>query len=285
MRVEDCIVTVERRSLGGCLDLACVFAREFSGPLFRLWLLCAVPALGLVWLLTSSRTDMMFPSMLVFLFFTAVFSSQLVCCMGPQVFGVPISVRHAIRAWRQRFWAWAAMTSMLRFLQAVSGFCFLLPSVFVTAFGAFLPEVLYLEKAPLNGVLMRLNWLAGGGGYSRNLARSLMLFAFWGLMTIAVFVLIDFLSGTLLNRPVFMNRFELQSESGDRQFEELVERFFQMLSDDPRLAVTVHLAAWLPYPVVRLTWFFAYLDQRIRNECWDLQLQCRAEAARVGTLT
>ena len=53
MKVEDCIVTVERRSLGGCLDLAFVFAREFAGPLTRLWLICAVPACVLVWMISS----------------------------------------------------------------------------------------------------------------------------------------------------------------------------------------------------------------------------------------
>ena len=37
-------------------------------------------------------------------------------------------------------------------------------------------------------------------------------------------------------------------------------------------------------PVIRLAWFFCYLDQRIRNECWDLQLQFRAEAARLEEL-
>jgi hypothetical protein len=36
--------------------------------------------------------------------------------------------------------------------------------------------------------------------------------------------------------------------------------------------------------VIRLAWFFCYLDQRIRNECWDLQLQYRAEAARLEEL-
>ena len=36
MKVEDCIVTVERRSTGGCLDLALVFTRRFWRPLYTL---------------------------------------------------------------------------------------------------------------------------------------------------------------------------------------------------------------------------------------------------------
>ena len=96
MKVEECIVTVERRSIGGCLDLAFVFAREFAGPLSRLWLICALPSCALVWLMASTSTNMLLPSLLVFMFFTAMFNALLVSCMGPQVFGVPISVRAAV---------------------------------------------------------------------------------------------------------------------------------------------------------------------------------------------
>ena len=60
--------------------------------------------------------------------------------------------------------------------------------------------------------------------------------------------------------------------------------FLQLTHDDPAFLTTIQLALWLPYPVIRLAWFFCYLDQRIRNECWDLQLQYRAEAARLEEL-
>ncbi|MEZ6063724.1 MAG: hypothetical protein R3C19_25525 [Planctomycetaceae bacterium] len=71
MKVEDCIVSVERRSLGGCLDLAFVFARHFAAPIARLTLMFAIPSCALVWLLTSRATDMLIPSILIFLFFNA----------------------------------------------------------------------------------------------------------------------------------------------------------------------------------------------------------------------
>ena len=58
----------------------------------------------------------------------------------------------------------------------------------------------------------------------------------------------------------------------------------QLILDDPAFLTALQLALWLPYPVVRLAWFFCYLDQRIRNECWDLQLQYRVEAARLEEL-
>ena len=61
--------------------------------------------------------------------------------------------------------------------------------------------------------------------------------------------------------------------------------FFAGLQFLPLAEMTaIQFTIWLPYPVIRLAWFFCYLDQRIRNECWDLQLQFRAEAARLEEL-
>ncbi len=277
MKVEECIVSVERRSFGGCLDLAFVFAREFAGPLFRLWLICAVPSCGLVWLITSRSTDMLVPSILIFLFFSSLFSSLLVSCMGPQVFGVPISVRAAVRAWRRRFWGWLLLTMITRFLQSISGFCFVLPSVFVTAFAGHLPEVLFLEQAPLSTVTTRLSWLSGGGGYARNLARIVSLLLYWAALSIGLFILMDLLSTVLFNTPLFL----AVVASGSTDWRDV---FLQLSHDDPNFLTVMQLALWLPYPVIRLAWFFCYLDQRIRNECWDLQLQYRTEAVRLEEL-
>lgn len=277
MKVEECIVTVERRSVGGCLDLAFVFAREFAGPLSRLWLICAVPSCGLVWLMASESTTMLVPSMLVFMFFSAMFNALLVSCMGPQVFGVPISVRAAVNAWRRRFFGWLLLTLVTRFFQAITGFCFVIPSVFVTAFAGHVPEVLLLEQAPVRGVITRLNWLSLGGGYTRNLGRVVILLIYWATLSSGLFVLMDVVSSVLLKRPLF---FAIVFEGSI----DWRDRFVQLTQDDPSFLTSIQLALWLPYPVIRLAWFFCYLDQRIRNECWDLQLQFRAESARLEEL-
>lgn len=277
MKVEDCIVSVERRSLGGCLDLAFVFAREFAGPLSRLWLSCAVPACLLVWLISSVAPGMLLWSVVIFLVFSSFFSALLVACMGPQVFGVPISVRASLKAWRGRFWAWLVLSLVMRFMQALTGFCFVVPSVFVTSYAGHMPEVLFLEQASLNSVTKRLSWLAGGGGYSRNLGRLLGLMSTWGILSLGLFLILDFVATSLFNSPIF---FKIAFHSS-RDFGDV---FSQLLYDDPKMLTAIQLTLWLPYPVIRLAWFFCYLDQRIRNECWDLQLQFRVEAVRIEEL-
>jgi hypothetical protein len=96
-------------------------------------------------------------------------------------------------------------------------------------------------------------------------------------MSFGLFLLIDLLSTLLLNRPIFFAIAFDESRDGR-------DVFMQLTHDDPAFLTTIQLALWLPYPVIRLAWFFCYLDQRIRNECWDLQLQYRAEAARLEEL-
>ena len=277
MKVEDCIVSVERRTLGECLDLAIVFTREFAAPLFRIWLVCAVPACALVWLLTSSNTDMLFPSLLIFLAFSSLYSTLLVAAVGPQVFGVPMSLKSGFRLYRKRFFSWLVFSLIARFFQFISGFCFILPSVIVTAYVGHYPEVLILEDSPLSKIASRLQWLSGGGGYGRSQARLFSLFGFWAIMSAGTFLTLDLCAAILLNHTSFTSLLF----SANARSEELLA---QMLLDDPTFLTSLQLALWIPYPIIRIAWFFCYLDQRIRNECWDLQVQLRAEASRLEQL-
>lgn len=274
MKVEDCIVAVERRSMGGCLDLAFVFAREFAGPLLKLWLIFALPSVGLVWLLTSRSTDMLMPSLLIFMFFASLFSGALVAAIGPQVFGVPISTKAALRSLQRRLVGYLFLSGIYRLLQFGTSFCMFFPGVMVTSHFGHLAEVMLLEQTPVMQTMQRLSWLGKGGGYSRNLGRLLGLLVFWGVFSAGLFILIDILAGALFNFTIMFGRIP-------RPDEDFTDKISSLFIDNPVVLTTLQIAIWLPYPIVRLAWFFCYLDQRIRNECWDLELQCRTETVRL----
>jgi hypothetical protein len=100
------------------------------------------------------------------------------------------------------------------------------------------------------------------------------LLGYWASLSSGIFVILDLLSGTLLNRPVFLGRIFADGASrGDF--------LVQLLLDDPLFLTGLQLAVWIPYPLIRVAWFFCYLDQRIRSECWDLQVMLRSEAHRL----
>ena len=78
MKVEDCIVTVERRNVGGCIDLAFVFLRQFLGPLYVLTACFAGPSLFFVWSIGDSmRHDVLIPSIIIFAFFSMLLSGAI----------------------------------------------------------------------------------------------------------------------------------------------------------------------------------------------------------------
>ncbi|MEZ6124782.1 MAG: hypothetical protein R3C49_16660 [Planctomycetaceae bacterium] len=270
MKVEDCIVSVERRTIGGCIDLAFVFAKRFAGPLLSLTACFAVPSTLLVWLISSEmRHDVMLPSAIIFGFFSMLASGAIVATVGPQVFGVPMSVRAALKGLLQRSLPYIFLGTLAR----MTGFCVVVPLLPVMAWCGHLPEVMFLERSGLNSITQRLSWLCKGGGFSRNLGRILTLTAFWALAAFGLFMVIDVLSGLVFNLPILFGTIAPGPD--------LREAFLSKLFDDPAVMTMLQVCLWLTYPIVRLAWFFCYLDQRIRNECWDLELQFRTEAIRL----
>lgn len=274
MKVEDCIVSVERRTVGGCLDLGFVFFRHFALPLLQLTACFAIPCSLVVWVIADAmRHDVLVPSMIIFGFFAMLASGALVATVGPQVFGVPMSVRGAVKGLLSRLLAYA----LIGFLFRLSGLCLVLPLVFVMAWGGHLPEVMFLERTSFNQITQRLSWLSKGGGYSRNVGRLITIFSFWAVFSFGLFMIFDVISGMVFNAPIVAGTLV----AGPDWWADITSR----LLDDPLVVVVLQATLWLTFPIVRLAWFFCYLDQRIRNECWDLELQFRVESIRLEEQT
>lgn len=273
MRIEDCIVRVERRTGGGCLDLAIVFAQQFVGPIFRLLLTFAVPSCLLTWWLTIDSTDMLLIAIPIFCMFSSLMSATLIATVGPQVFGVPLSTGTGLRSLWERIFGFLFLTGVVRVAQIACAACLFVPALVATAMVGHLHEVLFLERTAVRDVFQRLNTLGKGGGFSRNLSRLVGLIAFWVIGSGGLFILIDQLSAWVFNTPIFRGTMITG--------EDWLEAFSSAIVDDQAVILLLQVAVWLPFPIVRLAWFFCYLDQRIRNECWDLDLQFQMESARL----
>ena len=241
MRVEDCIFNVERRSIGGCLDLAVTFARQFAIPILRLQLLFAIPSCWLVWYLSQRYTDMLLISLYLFAFFCTFFSGALVAAIGPQVFGVPISTRAALRQLLNRIFSYSFLSGLVRLTQWIGSFCLYLPSLLVTAFFGHVAEVVFLEQSTANKVTSRLGSLNRGGGYGRHLLAIIFLLVFWLLTSLGLFLIIDLLFGILFNSPILIGRV-----SGGPDF---TEEFFGLLQEDPLVLTNLQVSLWLMFPI------------------------------------
>ncbi len=276
MRVQDCIVSVRRRSIGGNIDLSFAFMRQFWWPILGLTALFAVPSTIFVWYYSHWSREPLIPSLFMFGVASALLSGALIAGIGPQVFGVPLDVASGLSGLRSRLTGYSFWMAMVRMLQAFCSFCFAWPILLITPYIGHVAEIIFLERAPMRQVSRRLNHIAGNGGYFRNLLSTLVLMVLWLLMSLGLFVTADTLSNSLFNQPIFLKRLDMSPD--------LFEAIVQLLTRDPLVITTAQVAIWLPFPLIRLAWFFCYLDQRIRNECWDIELQFRIEAERLEEL-
>jgi hypothetical protein len=133
-----------------------------------------------------------------------------------------------------------------------------------------LPEVIVLERLRGVSARRRLGELVRPT-YVEVLANRLALALFWAAAALALFAFVDRLCALLLGRPLFAGRIE------PRFFGESLES----LIEDPWSMALVTGTIWFVYPLVRLAWFFSYLDLRIRREGWDLELGFRIESRRL----
>lgn len=270
MKVEDCIVAVERRTTGGCIDLAFTFTLQFLKPLYLLTFCFAAPSCLLVWAYGQmAGSDILIPCLLIFAVFCMLLSGAMVAAVGPLVFGVSIRKRAAIRAVFSRIIVYGFIASLVR----ATGMCLIFPMVLLMAWAGHLPEVMFLEKTAGNRISERLSWLTKGGGYSRNFGRLIAISALWLLMALGLFKTIDFGGYYLLNVTIFSHQIPFGPD--------FWTEFASSLIDDVNVTLVLHISLWLTYPIVRLAWFFCYLDQRIRNECWDIDVQFRTETVRL----
>ncbi len=273
MKVEDCIVAVERRTLGGCVDLAFIFVRTFMLPIAILTLTFAVPCCILAWWLAEAQqTDVLPVALLVFAGFNTIYGGALVAAVGPQVFGDSISTTAAIRSVGKRFISYTFLGLLTRIPTA----CMFVPGLFIYPWCGHLAEVMFLENTSLSGISERLSWLGQRGGYSRNLGRCTGLILLWALMAFGLALLIDLLVSILFNVPSVIDSVTGSATNPDAEMARQSQ-----LYDSPLVVTVVLACVWATAPVIRVAWFFCYLDQRIRNECWDIELLYRAEATRL----
>jgi hypothetical protein len=111
-------------------------------------------------------------------------------------------------------------------------------------------------------------------------SRSLAIVGFGWLMAIVVFFTIDWACNLLLGYPILLGRIWSSGGGANGVFVQ-IEQTFRMMTGDPRCLAVFAAAVMLVYPIVRLAWFFCYVDLRVRRDCWDMELLFRQEARRL----
>lgn len=269
MRLSDVQITIEPRSLHQCVDLAGAYLRVHWWRVYGCAALFAVPSVTAIVFLSAGSAWALGAQLLTFVFVSRFAGAVLVGCVGPNIFGAPLSVVAGLRVYAKRAIGLSASLVFTVFaVVLLLGFGFV-PGLLIAAASPFVPEVALLERLSGRRARARQKSLISGE-YTTVLVHLLYLLILGGFASLSLFFAIDALAGVVLETPVFVNRVVDYASVGA----------FWALFSDGLVATTLAVCVWLVYPWLRIAWFFSYLDFRIRREGWDLELDLRREVQR-----
>lgn len=288
MKLDGATIPIERRSIGGCLDLAFSLYRSHLAKLSILTAIFALPTLALTfWMASVTELGLAF-SVTLFVLISPYLALLLVAATGHRVFGEKLSIASAFRnariGWRSpRFVlnpsrivlagiVFLALAQERREAAVLILQLTLLPLHFLLRI-AFLPEVLVLERLTGSRAGLRLRELRRTH-YLTLAIRSQVLMFFGFLVAISLFTVLEHGSRLLLGTSLISG--ETTSDLA-LSVEEILDR----LRYHPVLLCALQATLWISYPLARIAWFFCYLDRRIRREGWDAELDFRVEARRL----
>jgi hypothetical protein len=290
MQLDRTRIAIRERGVLDVFDLSLHVLREFFGPLIVAWAVVAVPLMVLNYLLIGwmANADFLyeFPlrycwhyAMLVFIE-APLFSIPIVGFLGPAVFGDRPTLRTILStAWRYTpHWSWCLL--VLRGIGPAWIYCLLLERgadgeaglegfvIFLFfAYGAlvhavrpFTAEIILLERPPFFSSDPKTRSLHSRSADLHGAAQQLAI-SNW---LVAVFVGLALFAGLLTTTHVLMGV------------------LFATWQPTPWLLQWAWpVPAFLAVGYLTVVRFMCYLDARIRNEGWEVELLLRAEAARL----
>lgn len=273
MQLDGAIFAIQRRTVGGCIDLGIVFLREHFGGVLRLTCLFAIPVCVLTWWLVSRQEWNFFAILMLFATVSPFFGSALVAAAGQRVFGDRFSAWMGMRALLGRLLALGVLIVIARAVTLLGLMALVVPGYCIATRYGFLAEVLLLERQRLSKYESRLSDLQTAT-FGTLLGRLITIMIFFWISVASLFVLLDLTSGYVFGTPILIGR--------TTSMDFMVEEITNLLIADPLVLTSFVAVMWLVYPVARLAWFFCYLDVRIRKEGWDVELDFRIESQRLG---
>ena len=259
MKIASATIEIRPRTITEMIDLATLFYRTHLRVIFGVLAVLGIPivaiACGVHYL-----TDQAWLAILLFWLMLPLPAGAVVLTASRIVFGTHLTVGRALKLygplWAGLFFRRLGQNLLtLLLMPVIAGFALRLR-------WAFTPMIVLLERLSGRPLALRrvgLNRRGGASSFGMDLLVSMVCTTLVLSVTIVLeLICTDFLSlwpgGGLFSLEVF---------------------------DDPvRLGLWM-LAALLVSPIAHLSWFFFYINARIRGEGWDLELGLKAAAARV----
>ncbi len=269
MHLDRTLIVIRPRDFTDILDLSMRVVRAFVRPLFAAWLLGAVPAMALNGFLLSGWVEKeVSPDWVARYLFVMTFlvvwemplaTSLITLYLGEVTFGNRPTVRQVFAAFRRLLPQMVWYQVFLRGLLTLPWVSWLV--LYVS--WPYLTEVILLERNPISSTRKNAitTWRRST---SLHRGRSGTLFARWfgaicmgGLLVAAFWLSVWFFRWQLFDLPEW---------------------------SPVMFTVFLPLTVWLVVGFFAVVRFLSYLDLRIRNEGWDIELMLRAEGNRIAEM-
>jgi hypothetical protein len=275
MTVRQPTIPFTPRNLGSNLDLALLLLRAGLRGYLAAWMWCFVPCAVLIGALYQIHQWSLPQVVVLFFLAIGVLGALVASLTGLLVFGESPTLSRAYGHLGPLAWWYLIKRCGWSLLQLL-GFClFVLPGLILANHWAFRTEARVLRN--IHSVLhsSRITQLLDKdssrltGYWMALLGHGLLL---WG----ALLLTFDFTTTWLLGLPLLMGRLGLDpsyaNDSG-----EISRATLRFLWSDPVVLAAELAVALFVFIYLRIAWFLHYVDLRVRDDCWDVELKLRQE--------
>lgn len=283
MRFDQVAISLAPRSTANCLDLALLILRRHAVPLVALWAWIAIPSCALTYWLVDQFDCSLWTGLLVFLIASSPLGVLTVMGIALSTFGEPFTANDVWRRVKQGGWRLLTMTLLIRFGAIFAGVILCgIPGALLSVWYGFLAEQAVLANLSKDLFDSNLKDLVKAE-FTDLCARALWITVFCFLLWWSLFVLADTVGYyVLFGAGLFSGRLNIDVQYlGVEKFLPTVVDFFWY---DARVVTALLGCGLLVYVLGRLAWFLAYIDLRVRRDCWDMELQILHEAERLETV-
>ncbi len=267
------------RTLGSNLDLAMLMLRSGMRGYLAAWFWCGAPAAALIGATHRLHVWTLPQAAVLFFLAAGVLGTLVASLTAALVFGAPSTLKQAYQLLGPRPWWYLTQRCVRSLLQLLGFLLFFFPGLLLAYHKPFRTEARVLHNIqPVlhrsrDTLLLDKETSHLAGIWFTLLVQGLLL---WGVLLLTV----DFAATWLLGTPVLMGRLGLDPAYANEKGA-ILRATLQFLWSDPLVLVVEMVVALFVFMYLRIVWFLMYVDFRVRNDCWDVELKLRREAAQL----
>jgi len=253
--------------------------RDHLGQFLRILALCTLPACAVVYALARAAPQGLLFALMGFMIASAPLGCLTVATCFQVLKGESPTLVNAWRTLGDSPVLLLLRCIAMRLLQMLMMGCALLPGLWLMNRDAgFLEDLLFQHEFAAHGG-QRLG-REPSSSKTRTRQDSGGLALFWFGLWLALVLTADLFASRLLGFPLLLGRVSFSAQYGG--FDGVIATFWSFVLSDPLFSVVLLSMALLAYQLVRIGLFLAYCDDRIRRDCFDVELRVRDEVARLA---